>query len=66
MDIDALRLFVAVAEQGSIARAARHIGISPSLASRRIATLEAEIGARLLLRTTRSLAPTDAGAALLA
>jgi DNA-binding transcriptional LysR family regulator len=65
MDLDALRLFVAVADQGSIAAAARLTGISPSLASRRLAALEAEVGARLLLRTTRSLAPTEAGAALL-
>ncbi len=65
MDFEALRLFVAVAEQGSIARAARLIGISPSLASRRLAALESEVGARLVLRTTRSLAPTEAGAALL-
>jgi molybdate transport repressor ModE-like protein len=65
MDLDALRLLVAVAEQGSIAGAARQVGISASLASRRIAALEAEVGARLLLRTTRSLAPTEAGKALL-
>jgi len=65
MDLDQIRLFVAVAEQGSIAGAARLIGISPSLASRRIAALETEIGARLLLRTTRSLALTEAGTALL-
>jgi DNA-binding transcriptional LysR family regulator len=65
MNLDTLRLFVAVAEQGSIASAARLVGISPSLASRRIAALEMEIGARLLLRTTRSLAPTEAGSALL-
>jgi DNA-binding transcriptional LysR family regulator len=65
MDLEALRLFVAVAEQGSIAGAARLIGISPSLASRRITALEGEIGARLLLRTTRSLATTEAGTTLL-
>ena len=65
MDLEDLRLLVAVAEQGSIAGAARQVGISASLASRRIAALEAEVGARLLLRTTRSLVPTDAGHALL-
>jgi len=66
MDLDALRLFVAVIDQGSIAAAARSFGISPSLASRRIAALEHEVGARLLLRTTRSLVPTEAGQVLLA
>jgi LysR family transcriptional activator of dmlA len=66
MDIESLRLFVAVLDQGNIAGAARVLGLSPSLASRRIAALEAEVGTRLLLRTTRSFAPTEAGATLLA
>jgi DNA-binding transcriptional LysR family regulator len=66
MDFDALRLFVAVVEQGRIAAAARSLDMSPSFASRRIAALEQSVGARLLLRTTRSLAPTEAGLALLA
>lgn len=66
MDFEALRLFVAVVEQGRIAAAARAFGMSPSFASRRIAALEHSVGARLLLRTTRSLTPTDAGIALLA
>ena len=65
MDLETLRLFVAAAEQGSLAAAARQAGISPSLASRRIAALEKAVGARLLLRTTRSLAPTELGEVLL-
>ena len=65
MDFDTLRLFVAAIDKGHIAPAARQFGISPSLASRRISALEAELGTRLLFRTTRSLAPTEAGAVLL-
>lgn len=66
MDGDALRLFCAVVDCGSIASAARELGLSPSMASRRIAGLERQMGAQLLLRTTRSLAPTEAGLTLLA
>ncbi|QCK87583.1 LysR family transcriptional regulator [Phreatobacter aquaticus] len=40
MELDAFRLFVAVVDHGSIAAAAQSLGISPSLASRRIAALE--------------------------
>jgi len=65
MDIDLIRLFVAVVDEGGIAPAARSMDLSPSLASRRIAALEAEMGAQLLVRTTRSLAATPAGVALL-
>jgi DNA-binding transcriptional LysR family regulator len=65
MEIDAIRLFVAVVDHGSIAAAARTFGISPSLASRRVAALETDLGAQLLVRTTRSIAPTPAGATLL-
>ncbi|WP_426960078.1 LysR family transcriptional regulator [Muricoccus radiodurans] len=66
MEFDGLRLFVAVIEHGSIAGASRQLGLSPSLASRRIAALESRMGARLLLRTTRSLVATEAGQALFA
>jgi len=65
MDIDDLRLLCAAADHGSIAAAAREFGLSASMASRRIAALEDRMGAKLLLRTTRSLAPTEAGEALL-
>jgi DNA-binding transcriptional LysR family regulator len=65
MEIDLIRLFAAVIENGSIAAAARSLEVSPSLASRRIAALEADLGAQLLVRTTRSVAPTPAGSALL-
>jgi DNA-binding transcriptional LysR family regulator len=57
-----LRLFVAVGEQASFAEAARRLRVSPTAASRAIATLERELGATLLHRTTRSVVLTDAGA----
>ncbi|NBB16818.1 LysR family transcriptional regulator [Caulobacter sp. SLTY] len=57
----ALRLFLRVAETGSFSRAAAELGIAQSAASRAVSGLEAELGGRLLNRTTRSLALTDAG-----
>lgn len=53
--------FVRAVELGSIAAAARVADISPAAASQNIARLEAALGARLLTRTTRKLALTDAG-----
>lgn len=53
--------FVRAVELGSIAAAARAADISPAAASQNIARLEAALGARLLTRTTRKLALTDAG-----
>lgn len=57
--------FVAVAEEHSFRRAAARLRLSPSTLSHMVRDLEDRLGARLLNRTTRSLAPTDAGAALL-
>lgn len=54
--------FAAVAELKSFAAAARRLGISPSAATRLVASLEAHLGIRLLRRTTRSVQLTDAGA----
>jgi DNA-binding transcriptional LysR family regulator len=65
-DILALRLFTRVARLGSFSAAARENGLSQSQASRVIADLEAELGGRLLSRTTRAVAPTEAGAEFLA
>ncbi|KPF77897.1 hypothetical protein IP78_11675 [Brevundimonas sp. AAP58] len=59
--LSALRLFVRAVESGSFSRAGRDAGLSQSAASRAIAGLEAELGARLLLRTTRRLSVTEAG-----
>lgn len=58
----AMHVFVAVAEVGSFAAAARRLNISPPAATRAIALLEDAIGARLLVRTTRSVKLTESGA----
>lgn len=59
--LSALRVFVRAVESGSFSRAGRDAGLSQSAASRATAGLEAELGARLLLRTTRRLSVTEAG-----
>jgi DNA-binding transcriptional LysR family regulator len=56
-----LRYFVEVVDSGGFGRAATRLGVSKSIVSRRIARMEAELGARLLTRTTRGIAPTEAG-----
>jgi DNA-binding transcriptional LysR family regulator len=60
--IDAWRTFAAVAEGRSFAAAARRLGRSPVAVTRAVASLEERLGARLLNRTTRSVALTDLGA----
>jgi DNA-binding transcriptional LysR family regulator len=60
--IDAMQAFVAVADRGGFASAARKLKISPSAITRLVAALEERLGTRLLQRTTRSVALTDAGA----
>ena len=60
-DYAELKAFAAVVERSSFARAAEHLGLSPSALSQTIRQLEARLGARLLNRTTRSVAPTAAG-----
>ena len=62
----ALRLFARVARKGSFSAAGRELNIPQSTASRTIATLEREIGAALLVRTTRAVTLTDAGLDFLA
>jgi DNA-binding transcriptional LysR family regulator len=59
-----LKAFAAVVERASFARAAQHLGVSPSALSQTIRQFEARLGVRLLNRTTRSVAPTAAGARL--
>jgi DNA-binding transcriptional LysR family regulator len=61
VELDDLRCFVEVVESGGFGRAARRLGVSKSIVSRRIARLEADLGARLLSRTTRGISPTEAG-----
>ena len=61
MDLDSLHTFAAVVRLGSFAAVARERGVDPSSVSRQIATLEEALGYRLFDRTTRRLAPTEAG-----
>lgn len=61
-----LKAFAAIAETGSFSTAARVLGITPSALSQRMRELEARLGVRLLNRTTRSVAVSAHGAALLA
>jgi len=65
-DLSALAAFLAVAEERSFTRAAKRQGVSPSAMSHAMRALEEGVGVRLLSRTTRSVAPTDAGQGLLA
>ena len=60
--LDALTIFVAVAEQQSFAEAARQLSRSPASVTRGVAVLEERLQTRLFNRTTRSVALTDAGA----
>jgi len=64
-DLSTLAVFLAVAEERSFTRAAKRLGVSPSAMSHAIRGLEEDIGVRLLSRTTRSVAPTEAGERLL-
>jgi DNA-binding transcriptional LysR family regulator len=57
----ALRLFISVADTGSFSAAGELLGISTSVVSRQVAALEAELGIRLLKRSTRRVALTEAG-----
>jgi DNA-binding transcriptional LysR family regulator len=59
--LDALQVFVAVLDCGSLAGAARRLGRSPAAVTRAVAFLERRLGARLLHRTTRVVKATAAG-----
>lgn len=61
-----LAAFAAVSEHRSFRKAADVLGVSRSALSHTLLNLERDLGIRLLNRTTRSVAPTDAGARLLA
>jgi DNA-binding transcriptional LysR family regulator len=65
-DLNILATFLAVAEERSFTKAGKRLGVSPSAMSHAIRGLEEDIGVRLLSRTTRSVAPTEAGEQLLA
>jgi DNA-binding transcriptional LysR family regulator len=61
-----LAFFVALAQDRSFRRASARLGLSPSSLSHSIRELDDRLGAKLLNRTTRSVAPTEAGSRLLA
>ncbi|MFY8105552.1 MAG: LysR family transcriptional regulator [Elstera sp.] len=60
--LQAMAVFVAVADLHGFAPAARKLGLTPSAVTRQVSALETHLGLRLLQRTTRSVALTDAGA----
>jgi LysR family transcriptional activator of dmlA len=64
-DLDEIRTFQRILSLGSLSAAARDLGISLAVVSKRLASLERRVGQRLIHRTTRRLSPTDEGAALL-
>jgi DNA-binding transcriptional LysR family regulator len=59
--IDAMKVFIAAVDEGSLAGAGRRLRKSPAAVSRAIAFLEAHVGAELLHRTTRSIRLSEAG-----
>jgi DNA-binding transcriptional LysR family regulator len=60
-ELEDIRSFVEVVDSGGLNRAARRLGVSKSIVSRRISRMEADLGTRLLNRTTRGISPTEAG-----
>jgi len=65
IDLADLAVLVEAVQQGSLSAAGRRLGLTPVAASRRLAALEAELGVRLVHRTTRSLSLTPEGEAFL-
>ena len=63
-DLFQLKAFCAILEHGSFARAAAHLGLSPSALSQIVKDLEERLNLRVLNRTTRSVSATEAGRAL--
>lgn len=64
MELEQLRVFAAVADEGSFTGAARRLYISHSTVSRAVTALEEELGVRLVERDNRFIALTKAGAVL--
>ena len=62
MDLEDVQSFLEVADAGGVSPAARRLGLSKSIVSRRIVRLEEALGVRLLSRTTHGAALTEAGA----
>lgn len=65
MNLEAVRIFVRVAELGSFTQAGLQLGLSKARISIRVQELESEVGARLLLRSTRAVRLTEDGAQFL-
>jgi DNA-binding transcriptional LysR family regulator len=63
--LENMRLFVRVAEQGSFAAVAQQLGVARSVVTRKVAGLEAQLGVKLIARSTRRLSLTSAGAGYL-
>lgn len=59
--ITSMRVFVRAAADGSLSAAARHLGMSPAMATKHVNALEARLGVKLFHRTTRRLTLTEAG-----
>jgi len=59
--LDTIRMFIRVVESGKFSAVGRELGIGQPTVSKQIAALESHLGAQLLMRTSRSLAITDAG-----
>jgi DNA-binding transcriptional LysR family regulator len=59
--VTSMRVFVHAATEGSLSAAARHMGMSPAMATKHVNALEARMGVKLLHRTTRQLSLTEAG-----
>lgn len=64
--LDSMRVFLRVAELGSFSAVARQLEVARSVVTRQVAALEAQLGVKLIARSTRSLALTSAGEAYLA
>ncbi|WP_026617611.1 LysR family transcriptional regulator [Ensifer aridi] len=65
MNVDDVAVFSAAAGAGSLSEAARRLGLTPMIATRRLASLERSLGVRLMHRTTRSLSLTPEGESFL-
>lgn len=65
MNTDDVSVFISTVASGSLAAAARRLGLTPMIATRRLAALETALGVRLLHRTTRSLSLTPEGESFL-
>lgn len=63
--VTSMRVFARAAEAGSLSAAARHLDMSPAMATKHVNALEARLGVKLFHRSTRRLALTDAGASYL-